>query len=101
MSKIRSVNTIPERTLKSKFKGIKYQPKLFGRPDFADLKNKKVIFIDGCFWHKCPKHFTEPKSNKVYWKNKMKRNVLRDKEVNLAYKNSGWKIIRIWEHELR
>ena len=101
MSRIRSSKTFPEAVIKKKFHGFKYQPKLFGKPDFADSKNKVAIFVDGCFWHKCPKHFKRPKSNKDYWKEKIKRNIIRDKKVNLEYKNKGWKIIRIWEHELR
>lgn len=100
MSRIRSKGTKIELRLKSKLKKFVYQPKMFGRPDFADLKNKKVIFIDGCFFHKCPKHFIKPKSNKKYWLPKLERNAVRDKEVYIAYKLAGWKVIRIWEHDI-
>ncbi len=101
MSKIRSKNTKPELLFKKKFKGFIYQPKAFGNPDFINYKNKTVIFIDGCFWHKCPKHFTAPKSNKEYWLPKLERNAARDKEIAISYKNAGWNVIRIWEHELK
>ncbi len=101
MSKIRSRNTKPELKHKAKNKGLEYQPKAFGKPDFIDWKKKTAIFIDGCFWHKCPIHYKQPKSNKKYWMPKLERNSIRDNEVNLAYQNSGWKVVRIWEHELR
>jgi len=67
MSKIRSRNTKPELKHKAKNKGLEYQPKAFGKPDFIDWKKKTAIFIDGCFWHKCPIHYKQPKSNKKYW----------------------------------
>jgi DNA mismatch endonuclease (patch repair protein) len=102
MSKIRSRDTKPELYIKNKLRGFIYHPKnIFGNPDFINWKDKEVIFIDGCFWHKCPKHFIEPKSNRKYWIPKLEKNVLRDKEINLAYKNSTWKVLRIWEHELK
>ena len=101
MSRIRSRNTKPELLLKKKLKGDIYQPKAFGRPDFINYKRKEVIFIDGCFWHKCPNHFVKPKSNKKYWLPKIERNIQRDKEINLVYKIAGWKVKRIWEHNLK
>ncbi len=101
MSRIKSRNTKPELILKKKIRGFVYQPKAFGNPDFINYKNKVVIFIDGCFWHKCPIHFVNPKSNKKYWLPKIERNILRDKEVDFAYKNSGWKVERIWEHKIK
>ena len=102
MSRIRGKNTKPELKHKAKNLHLEYQPKsLFGSPDFIDWKNKTAIFIDGCFWHKCPIHYKAPKSNRKYWIPKLNKNVLRDGEVNLAYKNSGWKIVRIWEHNFK
>ena len=102
MSRIRSSGTKVELKYKDRFSGQEYQPEgLFGKPDFVDWKNKTVIFIDGCFWHKCPIHWNEPKSNKKYWIPKLERNAVRDKEVKLAYQNSGWKVVRMWEHELK
>jgi DNA mismatch endonuclease (patch repair protein) len=101
MSRIRSRNTKPELALKKHLKGFIYQPKAFGNPDFINYPKKKVIFIDGCFWHKCPMHFIEPKSNRKYWLPKIEKNIFRDKEITLAYKNSGWNVKRIWEHSLK
>lgn len=100
MSKIRSDNTKPELSLKKSLKGFAYQPKIFGRPDFINYQNKIVIFVDGCFWHQCSIHSKIPTQNSDYWVPKLKRNTVRAKEVDIAYKNSGWRVIRIWEHEL-
>jgi len=102
MSKIRRSHTKPELKLKEKLKGFEHCPKgLFGSPDFINWRKKIVVFIDGCFWHKCPLHFKEPKSNRKYWLPKLMRNVIRDREVDMAYKNAGWRVLRIWEHELK
>ena len=75
-------------------------PKIKGAPDII-LKNKKIaIFIHGCFWHKCPKCFKEPKSKKTYWQPKIERNIKRDKS-NIRYlKKDGWRVARLWEHEV-
>jgi len=102
MSKIKSSHTKPELILKKYLKEFNHNPKrIFGNPDFINFKEKVVIFIDGCFWHKCPIHYKEPKSNKRYWIPKLEKNVIRDKENAIAYKNAGWGVIRIWEHELK
>jgi len=104
MSKIRSSKTKPELKIKKLMKlfGFTYQPKgIIGRPDFADKKRKISVFVDGCFWHKCPRHYKKPKSNSEYWKQKIKRNIKRDKEVTEKLKSDGWKVIRIWECELK
>ncbi len=101
MSKIKSYNTKPELLLKKFLKGFTYQPKIFGRPDFIDYKKKIVVFVDGCFWHQCPVHSKIPKQNRGYWVPKLRRNISRAKEVEITYKNSGWEIVRIWEHTIR
>ena len=104
MSRITSKETIPELILKKEMKsqGFTYQPKnTFGKPDFIHRDKKIAVFIDGCFWHMCPKCFIKPKSNKNYWIPKLERNAVRGKEINIAYKNDGWEVIRIWEHELK
>lgn len=101
MSSIKSYNTQPELSLRKILKGYEYQSKMFGRPDFADYKKKIVLFVDGCFWHQCPFHSKKPKQNSNYWIPKLERNLTRAKEVEIAYKNSGWKVVRIWEHQLK
>jgi len=103
MSRIRSKNTSPELKLKKilEKKGYLYQFKIFGNPDFIHLRKKIVVFIDGCFWHKCPIHYKKPQSNQEYWFPKLEKNEVRDREINIAYKNLRWKVIRIWEHNLK
>ncbi|WP_342005079.1 very short patch repair endonuclease [Terribacillus halophilus] len=73
---------------------------LFGKPDIAIKKYKVVVFIDSCFWHSCPIHGNRPKSNSVFWENKLNRNIQRDKEVTNFYLKEGWSILRIWEHDI-
>lgn len=104
MSKIRSNETVAELTLKKALVGnyFRYQPKkIYGNPDFANKRKKVAIFVDGCFWHKCPKCYITPKSNKKYWLQKIKGNIARDKKINKFLKKYGWTIIRIWEHEIK
>jgi DNA mismatch endonuclease (patch repair protein) len=101
MSRIKSCNTKPELLLKNSLIGYKYQPNEFGRPDFINYKKRLIVFVDGCFWHQCSLHSRMPKQNRGYWLPKLRRNVIRAKEVEIAYKNAGWKVIRIWEHELK
>ena len=103
MSKIRSRETKLELDFKELMKGFKfrYQPNVFGKPDFASKKLKISIFIDSCFWHKCPKHFREPTANNSYWLSKINRNVERAKEVNKQLRKDGWKVLRFWEHEIK
>lgn len=72
----------------------------FGKPDVVLKRFKTVIFIDSCFWHGCKKHRALPATNKKFWKNKIERNKQRDKEVSGFYKKAGWKIVRVWEHEI-
>jgi DNA mismatch endonuclease, patch repair protein len=70
------------------------------RPDFIFPKLKLAIFVDGCFWHGCPKHGTQPKGNRAFWKNKFARNKARDILVTRALRRAKWRVLRIWEHEL-
>lgn len=73
---------------------------VFGKPDFIFPKNKVALFVDGCFWHSCPKHLNMPKNNQEFWHEKLRKNKERDKFVTRELKKSGWKVIRVWEHEL-
>ena len=103
MSSIKSKNTGPEIKLKETLEvsGFLYQPRLPGSPDFVNFRKKIVLFVDGCFWHKCPIHFKNPKTRKKYWGPKLDKNVIRDKEIDLMYENAGWKVLRFWEHEIK
>lgn len=72
-----------------------------GKPDAVLKKHKTAIFIDSCFWHGCKKHCRIPSTRQNYWTQKIKRNIKRDKRVTRCYKELGWCVIRIWEHELK
>jgi DNA mismatch endonuclease (patch repair protein) len=60
---------------------------------------KVAVFIDGCFWHRCPLHYRQPSSNVEYWVGKVDRNVRRDEEVNAMLLKAGWTVVRVWEHD--
>jgi DNA mismatch endonuclease (patch repair protein) len=104
MSKIRSKSGL-DRRLHSILKknGIAHTmyPKFFGRPDAYLKDSNVVVFADGCFFHKCPKDFRLPKSNRNYWLPKIRKNVARDREINEKLKKLGYRVVRIWEHELK
>ncbi len=70
------------------------------RPDFVFPKLKLAVFVDGCFWHGCPKHATWPKTRAAFWRKKIARNKERDRQVNYALRKRGWTVVRVWEHEL-
>lgn len=74
---------------------------LVGKPDFTFPKLKLAVFVDGCFWHGCPAHGTLPATRPEFWAAKLSRNRARDREVNSALKTLGWRVLRIWEHDLR
>jgi len=106
MSRIRSRgNKETELRLASIFRshrisGWRRHLQLPGRPDFAFPRHRLAIFVDGCFWHSCPKHGAEPVSNSGYWKPKLRRNRSRDRSVARQLRNKGWRVIRLWEHAL-
>lgn len=75
--------------------------KLLVTPDFQFRKVRLAIFVDGCFWHQCQMHSKIPKNNRDFWKIKLRRNVERDQEANRALRAAGWRVLRLWEHELR
>jgi DNA mismatch endonuclease (patch repair protein) len=71
-----------------------------GRPDFAFPKLKLAVFVDGCFWHSCPKHGVQPKANREFWVTKLQVNKARDRKINRLLRSKGWRVLRIWEHDL-
>jgi DNA mismatch endonuclease (patch repair protein) len=70
------------------------------RPDFIFPKLRLAVFVDGCFWHGCPQHGTKPKGNAAFWRKKFAANVARDRRADRALRRAGWRVLRIWEHEL-
>jgi DNA mismatch endonuclease, patch repair protein len=80
--------------------GWRRQRPLAGKPDFVFPAKRLAIFVDGCFWHGCEAHSKPPKSNCEYWSQKLLRNQQRDRIVNAALRNGGWRVLRLWEHDL-
>lgn len=106
MQNIRSVDTKMEIKIRSELHKLGYRfrknvKSLPGKPDIVFPKYKTVIFLDSCFWHMCPNHFTLPQNNIDYWRKKLYRNKQRDKEVNNKLRLSKWKVTRIWEHSYK
>jgi DNA mismatch endonuclease (patch repair protein) len=69
------------------------------RPDIVFLGPRIAVFVDGCFWHSCPQHATEPKRNEAWWAAKLAANVERDRTYEAALIAAGWSVMRFWEHE--
>lgn len=105
MGRIRGRDTRPEMLLRQFVwaLGLRYRLQhRIGRtrPDMAFIGAKLAVFVDGCFWHGCPLHSTKPKNNREFWEQKLRRNVARDAEQNQWLKSQGWRVLRIWEHEI-
>ena len=108
MSRIRGKNTKPEEVVAKYFfsQGFRYRRNvrnLPGTPDIVMKKYKTVIFVNGCFWHAhegC-KYFVLPDNNKEFWEEKLFRNRERDFEKKIQLEKLGWKVITIWECELK
>ena len=75
-------------------------PPLTVRPDFVFPKLRLAVFVDGCFWHGCPRHATQPKNNRAFWQQKLAGNRRRDALVTRTLRRAGWRVLRVWEHEL-
>jgi DNA mismatch endonuclease (patch repair protein) len=106
MSHIRAKNTGPEVKLRKLLwaegvRGYRIHCEIPGKPDIVFTKKKLAIFVDGCFWHKCPVCFQEPETRKEFWMKKIQSNVDRAARVNEQLQADGWTVIRIWEHEIR
>jgi len=105
MSSIRGKNTKPEITIRRLIwsKGARYRihdKTVFGCPDISNKSKRMAIFVDGCFWHGCHICYKEPKTNTVFWRNKIQRNKKRRSEVKKTLKIQGWKIMEVWEHQI-
>lgn len=86
-------------------RGLRYRVNARPEQDLrrtADLLFTRVrvaVFIDGCYWHGCPDHFSMPATNLDYWRSKIGRNRLRDVETTALLEGRGWTVLRFWEHE--
>lgn len=108
MSRIKSANTKPEIVVRSLlhrlgFRFRKNVKTLAGKPDIVLKKHQAIIFVHGCFWHqhKGCKRANIPKSNQDYWKPKLERNVQRDGEHEAELTAQGWRVLKIWECEIK
>ena len=106
MSRIRNKNTTPELLLRKRawhygLRNYRIHGRLPGKPDMVFIREHIAVFVDGCFWHKCPICFVEPETRRDFWIKKIERNVQRDGEVNKVLARMGWKVLRFWEHEVR
>ncbi len=86
---------------KNHISGWRRNQAVLGKPDFIFQKQKVALFVDGCFWHSCPKHSNMPKNNQEFWAKKLQQNKDRDEFVTRELRKMGWKVIRVWEHELK
>ncbi len=105
MSRIRCRDTKPELQLRRALwaAGLRYrlQYNLPGKPDVVFVKSRLALFLDGCFWHGCPRHYSGPATRQDFWKTKLRKNVLRDLAVEDALALENWRTMRIWQHDLK
>ncbi len=105
MARVRSRNTEPERMLRRALwgAGLRYRLRLQlpGSPDVAFPGPKVAVFVDGCFWHGCPEHYTAPVRQAEFWAAKLGRNRARDEHVDAELSALGWRSVRVWEHSVQ
>ena len=107
MSRQARRDTRPELTLRRELhrRGFRYRvhrrplPAVRREADLVFSRQRVAVFVDGCWWHQCPEHATVPKTNTAWWREKLDRNVARDRETDRLLTDAGWRVIRIWEHE--
>lgn len=103
----RRADTRPEVALRSALHraGLRFRkhavlwPETRVRADVVFRRERVAVFIDGCFWHRCPEHGVMPTTNRAYWEAKLERNTIRDRRNDALLRAVGWTVIRIWEHE--
>jgi DNA mismatch endonuclease, patch repair protein len=108
MSRVRSKDTKPERVVRSALHSAGYRFRLHtselpGKPDIVLPKLRTAIFVNGCFWHQHPgcRKSTVPQNNNDFWQRKLERNVRRDQENRVKLQSLGWKVITLWECQIR
>lgn len=80
--------------------GWRRHQRLPGRPDFVFPVERVAIFVDGCFWHGCPRHYRPPTTRRGFWRTKVEQNRARDRRVSRELRKTGWKVLRLWECDL-
>lgn len=106
MARIRAKNTRPEILLRKALwaAGIRYRLHAqtpFGRPDIVLRPLRVAIFVDGCFWHGCPSHYARPRTRTSFWAQKLMANFERDQRQTFQLEAAGWRVFRVWEHDVR
>lgn len=106
MQNIRSKGTKPELILMSELKKLKiyfatHAKNIIGKPDIVFRRKKIAVFVDSDFWHGHKTKFVMPKTNKDYWEKKIANNKKRDREVNKTLKSTDWRVIRLWEYDIK
>ncbi len=104
MKRMPRKNSGPEIRLRRELhsRGLRFRVNLRGlpgTPDIAFTRAKIAVFVDGCFWHRCPRHGVLPKANRDWWREKLDRNVERDKRKDGELEDLGWLSIHVWEHD--
>ena len=108
MARIRGRDTKPEEALRKSLRSLGLKgyrvnfrpiPQFRRTADIAFLSSKVVVMVDGCYWHRCPEHYRPATQRSTFWSTKIEGNVARDEETNRIFKEHGWLVIRIWEHE--
>ena len=88
MARIRGRDTDPEGILRK------------ARPDLVFVGPRVAVYVDGCFWHGCPEHYVAPRASTSFWRDKLRKNVDRDRRQTLKLEDEGWRVVRVWEHEV-
>jgi DNA mismatch endonuclease, patch repair protein len=106
MARIRSKDTTPERQLRSALwsAGLRFRIHFktpAGRPDIVFPRAKLSVIVDGSFWHGCPTHYSLPRTRQPFWSDKLEQNISRDLRQGIELQNHGWRVLRIWEHEVK
>lgn len=107
MAAIRSTNTKPELALREALRGVGatgyrlHRRDIPGRPDLAFTRWRVAVFVDGVFWHGHPDHWKPELASSDYWRAKIARNIERDREADAALTNMGWRVVRVWDQEVK
>ena len=103
----RTRDTVPEMALRRELhrRGLRYRVDtapvtgVRRRADLVFTRRRVAVFVDGCFWHRCPNHGTAPRHNADWWAAKLDRTVARDRDTDQRLADAGWQVVRVWEHE--